>query len=98
MHVIFSPTAQDELDDATLFLEGRKTGLGEQFRHEVHRSAEQIVRSPLLWPLFFKEVRRCLLKRFPYALLYAVEADVIYVIAIAHQHRKPGYWTTRLPH
>lgn len=40
-------------------------------------------------------IRRLILSRFPYKLLYSVEADHIYVIAVAHQHREPNYWTDR---
>lgn len=38
------------------------------------------------------------LSRFPYKLPYAVEADHIYIIAVAHQHRKPEYWIRRTEH
>lgn len=44
----------------------------------------------------FEDVRRVVLKRFPYKLLYSVETDHLYVIAVAHQHRKPGYWHDRI--
>lgn len=96
MQVKFSTVAEDELDDATLYYEQSMPGLGEQFRDEVERSARQLGRMPLLWPEIWKPVRRCLLSRFPYALIYSVEADYVFVIAVAHQHRQPGYWHDRI--
>lgn len=96
MQVKFSTVAEEELDEATLYYEQSLPGLGGQFRDEVERSARQLGRMPLLWPEVMNSVRRCLLSRFPYALMYAVEEDYVYVIAVAHQHRKPGYWRDRI--
>ncbi len=44
------------------------------------------------------DIRRLVLRRFPYKLLYTVQADHVFVVAVAHQHRNPGYWTDRLSH
>ncbi len=96
MQVKFSTVAEDEMEDATLYYEQAMPGLGEQFRAEVERAARQLGQMPLLWPEIWPHVRRCLLSRFPYALIYAVEADYVFVIAVAHQHRKPGYWRDRI--
>jgi len=41
-------------------------------------------------------IRRCLIKRFPYSILYGINVDMIVIIAIAHLHRKPNYWQGRL--
>jgi len=38
------------------------------------------------------EIRKCLLHRFPYKLLYSIEQDHIFIIAVAHLHRRPDYW------
>jgi toxin ParE1/3/4 len=57
------------------------------------------VRCIQAWPLACKievaDIRRVVLSRFPYELLYSVEADYIYVIAVAHQHRLLQYWLGR---
>jgi len=42
------------------------------------------------------DVRRCVLRQFPYTLRYAVRSDVIVVIAVSHQHRAPDYWVDRV--
>ena len=51
---------------------------------------------PLAWHPLSANTRRCRLKRFPYGVIYAVEANKILVLAIAHLHRKPGYWSGRI--
>jgi hypothetical protein len=42
------------------------------------------------------ETRRCLLRRFPYGLIYALDQDDILILAVAHTRREPGYWRDRL--
>jgi hypothetical protein len=49
----------------------------------------------LAFPVERGDIRRITLTRFPYKLLYSIEPDCLYVIAIAHQHRKPDYWVGR---
>ncbi|MBM3333096.1 type II toxin-antitoxin system RelE/ParE family toxin, partial [Candidatus Sumerlaeota bacterium] len=56
---------------------------------------DRIGEFPLLWPIYEGEYRRCLLKRFPYGLIYRIETERIYVMAVAHLHREPGYWKKR---
>ena len=46
--------------------------------------------------LFEQDVRRCLTRRFPYALLYTIEADYILILAVMHGSREPGYWRHRI--
>ena len=95
MRVVFSKFAKQELDDATLHYEIELQGLGKRFREEVRKAAKRIARFPEAWSIERGEVRKCLLHKFPYKLLYSIEEDHIFVIAVAHQHRKPDYWIER---
>ena len=95
MRVIFAPEARDEFVEAERYYDQQLPGLGGRFREEV-RSALQRVRTwPLSCPIERGEVRRLILTRFPYKLLYSIEPDHLYVLAVAHQHRRPNYWTGR---
>ena len=95
MKVKFSDLAAAELDDATKFHEAQFMGLGKRFRMEVRSAAVRISEYPRAWSIERGEVRKCLLHRFPYKLLYSIEKDHVLVIAVAHQHRKPDYWIAR---
>jgi len=95
MRVIFTRIARQELEDAGRFYELEYSGLGQSFKEEVRKSALRISEYPKAWSIERGEVRKCLLHRFPYKLLYSVEEDHILVIAVAHQHRKPDYWFDR---
>ncbi|MFN0139698.1 MAG: type II toxin-antitoxin system RelE/ParE family toxin [Pyrinomonadaceae bacterium] len=95
MKAFFSEFAERELYDAVDYLELEFEGLGESFKEEVRRAVARIRKHPLAWSTERGDVRKCLLHRFPYKLLYSVEPDHIFVIAVAHQHRKPDYWIDR---
>ena len=95
MRVRFSSLAQRELDDAFLWYSDQAAGLGQDFLDEIDRA----VRRAATYPLAFSEItlglRRCLLKRFPYGLIYGLDDDLLIVLAVAHLHRKPRYWIER---
>lgn len=95
MKVIFSGLARQELDDATQYYEIQYRGLGKRFRKEVYLAAKRIAKYPKAWSVNRGDVRACLLHKFPYKLLYSIESDHIFVIAVTHQHRRPDYWIGR---
>lgn len=69
--------------------------LAARFRDELAEAFERIEQGPLRWPLYLHDTRRVLLNRFPFQVVYQVLPDRVVVLAIAHQHRKPGYWADR---
>lgn len=95
MRVIFSPEAKREFEEAEGYYEQQQPGLGSRFRAEVRAALPLVWAWPLACPVESGEIRRLTLSRFPYKLLYSVESDHVYVIAVAHQHRRPDYWTGR---
>ena len=95
MKVIFSKYAKLELEDATHFYELEYKGLGRRFKKEVKNAATRISEYPKAWSVERGDVRKCLLHKFPYKLLYSIEEAHIFIIAVAHQHRKPDYWIDR---
>lgn len=92
MRVIFTKLARQELEDAVRFYELEYSGLGRKFKEEVRKAALRIAAYPEGWSIERGNVRKCLLHKFPYKLLYAVDENQILIIAVAHQHRKPDYW------
>jgi toxin ParE1/3/4 len=92
MQVVFSPEAKAEFDDAERYYELQVTGLGARFRQEVRESLVRLRHWPLATPVERGDIRRLVLSRFPYKLLFSVETRYIYIIAVAHQHRAPDYW------
>jgi len=95
MRVIFTRFARQELEDAVRYYELEYTGLGRRFKEEVKKAALRIATYPKAWSIERSDVRKCLLHKFPYKLMYSLEEDHILIIALAHQHRKPDYWIGR---
>jgi plasmid stabilization system protein ParE len=89
--------AQLELDDAFAWYEAQLPGLGTEWLSEVDSAIQRIIRWPLLGKEIVADIRRCLIKRFPYGILYGLEKDTIVIVAIAHLHRKPFYWLDHRP-
>lgn len=96
MRVIFSPEARREFEEAERYYNRQSPKLGDTFRAEIKAALPRIRTWPLSCPVERGDIRRLTLSRFPYKLLYAVESDHLYIIAVAHQHRAPEYWKERV--
>ncbi len=95
MTFVFHPEAQAEFHAAIDSYEKIEAGLGMDFSVEVFATIQNIVDYPAAWPVLKDDVRRCLVYRFPFGVLYSVEPDQIYILAVMHLHRDPGYWKRR---
>jgi len=88
--------AEVELWEAVDYYETRCPGLGLDFLRQVEAGLITVRISPDLWPVREDGTRRYLLHRFPYVVVYLHLEDRLWVIAVAHCRRKPGYWTDRI--
>lgn len=96
MNYIFHPEAERELYEGALRYEAEISGLGRRFTDEVERVVGLLLEHPDLGSRLDENLRHFVLRRFPFSVVYAAEADLIYIIAIAHGSREPGYWQLRV--
>jgi plasmid stabilization system protein ParE len=94
--VTFVDAAAEELREVVSFLRRQAPGRDDRFLMELGDAVERLAENPFVGPLVAPEVRRLGLRRFPYNLVYEVQESDIYVLAVAHQRRDPGYWQDRL--
>ena len=94
--VLFHPEADAEFIDATRYYERQAPGLGGIFLNEVLKAINVIQENPEMFKPIGSGVRRKVLHRFPYSLLYAIESEKILIVAMMHQKRRPNYWQARL--
>jgi hypothetical protein len=82
MHaVIFLPAAQIEARDAQDWYEAQTAGLGSRFRAELDHAVQRLSFNPFQFPIVLADIRRALLRRFPYALFFRIVDDAVFVLA-----------------
>ena len=88
--------AQSELKAAVAYYEAIDPLLGRDLRARVHRAFLEIRKKPAKYPVYKEtRVRCCPVSRFPYTIYYLEIPDRIWIVAVAHQKRKPAYWRAR---
>lgn len=92
---VVRPEAEEDLAEARQWYETRREGLGDEFLEQVDVAFDRIQRMPLVPAVKYKDTRRVLLKRFPYAVFYHVDDDQITIIAVYHTSRDPRGWQSR---
>jgi toxin ParE1/3/4 len=93
--VRFLRPAEMEMLDAARFYELQAPGLGIDFIDTIELAVLDIEQNPELWPVIDNRIRRRLVHRFPFCLLYRIDPEEILLLAIMHLHRHPDYWTNR---
>jgi plasmid stabilization system protein ParE len=90
--LVVGPLAEREVEAAARWYDEQAPGLGRDFIHEVLAAFDAIESAPELCPVLSEPYRRKLLERFPYAVIYKLTVKRVYVRAVAHCKRRPGYW------
>jgi len=91
----FHTLAERELEDTALYYERECPGLGAAFVAEVERCAAAIALHPSAGSPGQAGIRRRLLRRFPYALLYRAGAGPVRILAVMNLRMRPAYWVSR---
>jgi plasmid stabilization system protein ParE len=94
--VRFILPAEQEMLDAAMYYESKAHMLGEDFLDRVDAAVSDIVENPQRWPIVRFNVRRRLVRRYPFAVLYRVVENEIVILAVMHQKRHPSYWFKRV--
>jgi len=93
--LIFHPDVAVEVKASYEWYQEQAEGLGDDFLVELESAYEAIVALPNTWPNFNKNCRRFLLSRFPFSVVYSSGNNSVFVVAIMHNSKKPGYWEKR---
>jgi plasmid stabilization system protein ParE len=93
---VIHPAAVEEAEKATRWYRERSASAAAQFVQEVNHAIDRILAAPNRWPAGPRGTRKFLLRRFPFAVVYRELPSALQVLAVAHGHRRPGYWKTRI--
>src|SRR4051812_40195368 len=92
---VFHPAARAELREARDWYESQRAGLGAELGTVVEETLARINEFPQLYPVVLADVRRAVLNRFPYSLIYRERPTDIQVLAVFHHKRDPTVWHRR---
>lgn len=94
--LIIAPEAHDDIAEAYDWYETQRQGLGDEFLNCVEACIDQIRRMPRLYAVVFKDYRRVLVRRFPYAVFYETDNGSVSVYCVFHCSQDPDKWKQRL--
>lgn len=99
MRFVFHPEALEEFEQAARYYASVQVELANRFVSSVEMAIGNLTERPLAFAVMEQDIRRCLTRVFPYAVLFTVEPAYILIVAVMHCHQKPGYWRHRVtPH
>ena len=93
--VVFHRLAERELEDSAQYYNLECYGLGISFLEEVERCLHAISEHPEVGQEIRKDIRRLVLRKFPFSLLYSVAGGQVRILAVMHNRRRPMYWAGR---
>ena len=95
LSIISHPDIEHEVKASYEWYQNQAVGLGDDFLTELEAAYQAIIELPNAWPKFQNGFRRFLLSKFPFSIIYRFNKKEIYIVAVMHNSRKPGYWNER---
>ena len=89
--LLVKPEAEADIRAGFAYYE-QHAGAGDRFRDRIESLLGQLTELPNAYPVLYQNVRRALVRDFPYSLFYVVEPDRVVVLAVLHQARDPRGW------
>lgn len=93
--LVFRPQAREEIEQAAAWYDERGSGLSAEFLRALDATVGSIVRNPRQFPTAHREMRRALLRRFPYSLIFTVSDEEVLILSCTHWRQDPRRWRSR---
>lgn len=94
-NIIFHPDVEQEVKASYFWYQKQALGLGGDYLNELESAYQAITELPRTWPKFQFGFRRFLLSKFPFSVIYQYKENTVFIVAVMHNSRKPGYWHAR---
>ena len=89
--------AAEEVEHERHWYRQRSESAEASFLRELDHAIDAVLQSPQMWPRYMAGTQRYVFPTFPFSLVYFVEEDLVFIVAIAAEHKEPGYWRDRMP-
>ncbi|MGI0480308.1 type II toxin-antitoxin system RelE/ParE family toxin [Geminocystis sp. CENA526] len=96
MKYVFHPLALQEYSETVEYYAQQGIKLAQDFINQVENAIFRLSESPYSYAIVDKNIRRCLTRKCPYAILYTIEDNDILILAVMHSHRNPQSWRDRI--
>ena len=97
MRIVWDEAALNETHAAAVYYHSQQADLGQRFLDAVETAVSKISHRPLLYrKIADTDVRKCKLPRFPFGIIYRVQEETLFIIAVMHFRQAPGYWQHRI--
>ena len=96
MRVDYHPAVEAELREIQGYYDDKSPGLGSLFLDEFERQVLALAATPERWMVVTGDLRRCLMRRFPYIIYFrGIPKKGIRITVVKHQRRHPDYGRER---
>jgi plasmid stabilization system protein ParE len=96
LRIVFRRAAKSEFEDAAVWYDEQRFGLGEEFIVEIEQAIANAAAAPQRYPVVFGDIRRAVARRFPFSVYFRVRSDAMVVLAVFHGRRNPAIWQRRV--
>ncbi len=93
--LVFRLEARKELDEVYIWYESQQPGLGDDFLEQVEGVLDRICQMPESYPAVYRDIRRSIVRRFPYTIYYRIVSSRVIITAVFHGRRDPTTWQAR---
>jgi plasmid stabilization system protein ParE len=94
--IAYHKEVKGEIKSAYRRYEKEKEGLGEEFAECVHGQIAYLEMNPKIHAKVFKDVRKAVVKRFPFCIYYTIEGDRVFILSVFHTRQNPAKWQARV--
>lgn len=93
--LVFRPEVRKEIDEVYSWYESQQPGLGDNFLEQVDEALDRICQMPESYLAIYRDVRRAVVRRFPYTIYYRIVSSRVIITAVFHGRRDPKAWQVR---
>jgi plasmid stabilization system protein ParE len=95
LQLVIRPAAESDVAEAYEWYEERRQGLGDDLLLSVEATLAAICERPASFPIVHQDIRRALIRRFPFGVFYILDKTKLIVLAVFHARRDPKQWQSR---